>query len=351
MILRVLILLFFCLSLPHCATKKHLRYEKEEELAEIEDYEKQVQIKEIEEEPPPPAEPKVEPAPPAPAPTSNKNSTKKKVDQKAASTKKSEAAAKKKEKAKRMPPMEDAEGFDGRRPLVDPFRVGEKVTLDVTYFNIKAGEIDIMVKPFVEFNGKKAYSFEVDLKSYSLFSRIYSVDDQAKTYMDYETLRPHNLSITIKESNQLAETRTLFDWNTNKATYWRKKYSKEKGEEKKEINWDIKPYSQNVVSALFYLRTFQLRKGKKLAFRVADEGKNIVFTGEVIRQEVIDTPEGKLKTVVVKPTIQVDGAFKPMGDILIWLTDDDRKFVVKAESKIKIGTLIARLKKIEKGKE
>lgn len=347
--LKALILLFFTVSLPHCASK-HLQYEKEEELSKIEGYEERVEIKEIDseepEEPPPQkAETKKaesDKAPPAAAPKNSVTKT---------ATKKQEPKKEPKKSTQRLPKMEDAEGFNGRRPMVDPFRVGERVTLDVTYFNIKAGEIDLHVRPFVEFNGRKAYSFEVDLKSYSFFSRIYSVDDQAKTYVDYETLRPHNLSITIKESKQLAETRTLFDWNKHTASYWRKKYTEEKGEETKEITWDIKPYSQNVISAAYYLRTFQLRPGKKLAFRVADEGKNLVFTGEVLRREVLDTKIGKLNTVVIKPTVEVDGAFKPVGDILVWLTDDDRKYVVRIESKIKIGTLVAKLKSIDEGRE
>lgn len=335
--------LFFTLS--GCATK-HLIYENEETLSEIEGYENQVKVKEIKEEPK--SEPKI--VEEKKKPKAEKKT--KKAEKKVKKVEKEEPQKPKSEKKKaRVPKMEDAEGFDGRRPINDPFRVGEKVTLDVTYFNIKAGEIDLKVLPFVEFNGAKSYSFEVDVRSYSLFSRIYSVDDQAKTYMDYESLRPYNLSITIKESKQLAETRTLFDWEKNKATYWKKKYSKDKGEEKKEITWDILPYSQNVISSLFYLRTFQLAPKKKLAFRVADEGKNIIFTGEVLRREVLETKEGKLNTVVVRPTVQVDGAFKPVGENLIWLTDDDRRFIVRIESKIKIGTLVAKLKSIDKGRD
>jgi len=327
-----------------------LKYEKGDGLKGIEAYENQVKVIEIEEPAPPPEK--------APEETSSKNENKKEETKKKLKSspkpKEEKKTVEKKSKSPsktRMPKMEDSVGFDGRRPLVDPFKVGEKVTLDVTYFNIKAGEIDLSVKPFVEFNENKAYSFHVNLKSYSFFSRIYAVDDQASTYVDYETLKPYNLSITIKESKQLAETRTLFDWKTNKASYWKKRYTEENGEEKSELSWDIEDYSQNVISALYYLRTFQLVPGKKLAFRVADEGKNIVFTGEVLRRETLKTKLGDFKTVVVRPSIEVDGAFKPVGENLIWLTDDDRKFVVRIESKIKIGTLVAKLKSIDKGRD
>ena len=72
----------------------------------------------------------------------------------------------------------------------------------------------------------------------------------------------------------------------------------------------------------------------------------MVVKGHVLRRETITTDIGELKTVVVKPEVQIDGIFKPMGEVLFWLTDDDRKFVVRIESKIKIGTIVGSLKEI-----
>ena len=250
---------------------------------------------------------------------------------------------------KRQPEHEDSENFNGRRPLVDPFRVGEKVRFSMTYFNITAGYMDLMVKPFVQVNGKKAYHFEVDIKSSTFFNRIYAVDDKATTYLDYETLLPFNLDIRVRESKQIKEIRSFLDNEKLVGSYWEKKVTKEKGEQEKSVKWDIKPYSQNVISAVYYLRAFTLKPGKELAFRVADDGKNYMFKGKVLRKEKLKTEIGKLDTIVVKPEISIGGVFKPTGDILIWLTDDDRKFPVRIESKIKIGTIIAKLKSLEPG--
>lgn len=269
-----------------------------------------------------------------------------KPEAKAEAKKNSKQASKK--AMKHLPEIEDGEGYDGRRPIVDPFRVGEAVTLSMTYFNITAGDMILKVDPFVEVNGRKAYTFAVDLKTNSIFSRFYSVNDNASTHVDFETLLPYDHQISVKESKQLREIKSFFDFEKNKANYWETKVSDDKGEESKKLEWEILPYSQNVVSAAFYLRTMALKPGKKVAFRVAEEGKNIVFTGEVLRREDLKTDLGTFKTVVVKPEIEVDGVFKPMGDLLIWLTDDDRKFIVRIEAKIKIGTIIAKLKKIKK---
>ena len=250
--------------------------------------------------------------------------------------------------ASRLPKYEDSEGFVGRRPVQDPFRVGERVRLSVNYFKMTAGYMELEVNPFVQVNGEKAYSFEILLKTSSFFSRIYSVDDRALTYVDYQTLLPYNLSIKVRESKQIKEIRSVFNHNKLEASYWEKKVKKGGKEEEKKVKWDIESYSQNVISALFYLRTFRLEPGKELKFRVADDGKNYMFEGKVLRREKLDTKVGELDTIVVQPKITIDGAFKQVGEIFIWLTDDERKLPVRIESEIKIGTLVAKVESIEK---
>jgi hypothetical protein len=336
---RLACLLLVSLLISGCAGKI-LQVERSDEKLKVGEFEDKVEVKEAEVIPPPP-EPTVKEAP------------EKAAKKKPSKVRPSKIAKKPEPKAKgpRQPEMEDDEGFNGRRPLVDPYRVGEKITFDVSYFNVTAGVMTLEVKPFVTVNGQRAYHFELNGNTSSFFSKIYEVQDKAVTYLSYDELVPLSLSISIKESKQLGETRTFFDWKTMKASYWQKKIVKDKGERSKQIDWEIKPYSQNVISAAYYLRNFQLKPGKKLAFRVADEGKNIVFTAEVLRKEKLETPAGTLDTVVVKPQVTADGAFKPIGDILIWLTDDDRKFIVRLESKIKIGTIVAKLKSIEKGRD
>lgn len=331
--MRHILLLISLTGILSCAGRI-LQVDKADEALKVEEFENKVEVVETAE---PPPEPVIKAEP--------------KAAKKAAKAPAKKAAAKAKPKGPRQPDLEDREGFDGRRPLVDPFRAGEKVTFEVSYFNMTAGELTMEVKPFVNVNGQRAYHFELNAKSSSFFSRIYTVEDRAVTYLSYDDLVPLSLQVSIKESKQLGETRTYFDWKNMRASYWQKKIVKDKGERSKKLEWDLLPYSQNVISAAYYLRVFKLEPGKKLAFRVADEGKNIVFTGEVLRRETLDTPVGKLKTIVVQPRVTADGAFKPIGDILVWLTDDDRKLFVRLESKIKIGTIVASLKSIEQGRE
>lgn len=252
---------------------------------------------------------------------------------------------------KKEPDFEDAAGFMGRRPIKDPFRVGEKVVLEASYFGVAAGDIALSVQPSVEVNGRKAYHFKGTAESTSVFAMFYAVEDWFETFVDFENLLPFNYRLSVKESKQLRETRSYYDWDKLKGFYWDKRITKEKGVEEQKIEWNILNWSQNLFSAAFYLRTFQIEPGKKLQFRVGHEGKNILVTGTVVRREVIETRLGKMKTLVLSPRVEIDGVFKPVGDINFWLTDDDRKFIVRIESKIKIGKVIAEIKKLDKGKE
>jgi len=251
--------------------------------------------------------------------------------------------------AVRQPPIEDSEGMNGRRPIVDPFRVGEKVTLMMTYFGVSAGDAVLELSPFAEVNGRKAYHFHSTMQSSSVFSMFYRVDDFCDSYVDYEELVPLNFTLSATETKQLKEVRQFFDWKNKKADYWERRVTKESGPEEKKKSWDLIPYSQNIYTAIQYVRIFQLRDGKTYIYHVSDDGRAWDVKATVLRREILNTALGNMKTIVVKPEVLTEGILKPMGEVLFWYTDDDRKFPVKFEAKIKIGKVIGYLKGLEKG--
>lgn len=320
-----------------------MKYEKSEQLKNINEFDKTVKIEQSPEEG---AVPAVEAAPAVTPKTVAKKPVKKAPVVKAKVKSKAVVPA---APLVRQPDLEDTEGFavGSRRPLVDPFRVGEVVTHSVSYFKLHAGELKLKVEKFAQVNGRKAYTFATEIKSASLFSSIYTAEDRVETLVDFDLLVPRVFALHVKESGQLKEARSFFDLDKNHATYWEKKVTKKDGEEEKKQEWEILPFSQNVFSAAFYMRIFKWDVGKEYAFRVADDEQNLVFKGTAIRKEVLDTDLGPMKAIVIKPQVMLKGAFKPMGDIFIWLSDDEHKYILRIESKIKIGTLVSEVTKIE----
>ncbi len=253
----------------------------------------------------------------------------------------------------REPRYESTVGFTGgsRRPDKDPFRVGEKVVLGVRYFKAQAGELTLEVRPNVEVDGRKAYRWHTGLKTTGMFSSFYSIDDWAETLVDYETLMPSVFTLLVRESGQSRNGKGYFDAKTLKGVYIEKKFTEKKGHQQKHQEWQVMPFAQNVFSAAFYMRVFTYEVGKEYKFTVADDEKNMTFKGKALRKEHIETDAGEFDTVVVKPEFEVDGVFKPVGDIFFWLTDDDRKLIVRIESEIKIGTLVMEATQVERGAE
>jgi hypothetical protein len=75
-----------------------------------------------------------------------------------------------------------------------------------------------------------------------------------------------------------------------------------------------------------------------------------VFPLSVLIQgrETITTPAGTFKTIRVEPKSDSEGLIGKGKNLVLWLTDDERKMPVQLKSKLKIGTLLGKLKAIEK---
>jgi hypothetical protein len=187
------------------------------------------------------------------------------------------------------------------------------------------------------------------MQSSAVFSMFYKVDDHCESFVDYEEMVPLTFTLSATESKQLMEVRQFFDWKNKKADYWQRRVTKEDGPKEQKKTWDLIPFSQNIYTALQYIRIFQLRDGKTYTYHVSDDGRAWDVKATVLRREILKTDLGSFKSIVVQPEVLTEGILKPMGEVLFWYTDDDRKFPIKFESKIKIGKIIGYLKGLEKG--
>lgn len=338
-----IILIVFLLFLAGCSAK-YLKVDNPETLKPSDEFERAVQIDES--GTPAPA-PVVEPVLPGkkgkkPAPVAKLKRGKK--------GKAVTAAAPVSSTVHEPSDLEDGKGFLARRPVKEPFWVGEKVVLDVSFYKISAGTLTLSVSPFVQVNGKKAYSLDSEIQTYPNFSKmIYAASYKVKTLLDYEQMIPRVFTLHVKDSKELREARSFFDFDKMQATYWEKKVTDKSGVEEKKQQWEILPFSQNVYSAIYYMRTFAWEDGKEYAFRVADDEQNLIFHGKVLRREILETDIGPMKAIVIKPEVILKGKFKPLGDISIWLSDDDRKLVLRLETTIGIGTFVAKIIQLDPG--
>jgi len=243
-----------------------------------------------------------------------------------------------------MPDAKERAKFYASTPA---FRVGEKITMSLTWFAIKAGEITMQVLPFVSIGDRKAYHFKGTAKSSALMDWIHSVDDWIESYVDTETFYPFKMALHGVETDRLREERILFDYRNKKIHFWMKRVHVRKGiKEKKRID-NLTPGILDLFTVGFFLRTQKLQIGKTYYASVYNKGKRIKIKGKVLRSEILETDIGDFNALVIRPEARFEGILKTSGDSLIWVTNDERHFILKIETKIKIGYLNINIIKLE----
>lgn len=106
---------------------------------------------------------------------------------------------------------------------------------------------------------------------------------------------------------------------------------------------------QDVLTAIYYLRTQPLAVGKTLELTVSDSGVVYQVPVRVVEQKLMKTALGRVETLRIDP--EVFGPKRLLageGRFSIWLTNDSRRIPVSARIKLKYGTFDITLRRVVK---
>jgi hypothetical protein len=239
--------------------------------------------------------------------------------------------------------------YPSRRPAKDPVWIGEKMVFDISYFGMSAGDFTLEALPLKAINERKVYHIKGSAVSSKVFSLFYRLNDTVETFIDYDGLFSHRFHIVLDETKQSRDSLELYDQEKKQTFYWNRWNHKERGYTETKEYQPIEQFAQDSLSAMYFLRFAPLPDGAVFTVPVVSEGKGWEAQVTVVRREMMRTPMGKVRCVVVKPETKYQGVLKKQGDSFLWLTDDDRRVVVRLEAKVRIGTVIANLKGFEPG--
>jgi hypothetical protein len=224
------------------------------------------------------------------------------------------------------------------------FQIGERYTFDITYFGATAGELAMELLPIKKVAERNSYHIRATARTASVFSLFYRMNDVGESFMDTESLVSHKFTLKLDESMQQRDVLELYDQRNNTVHYWSKLDHKKKGKKQDQAEIAVQPFAQDGISAFFYLRTLPLRTGDVHEFPVVTNGKLRNVRIQVVRRETIKTKLGEFPAIVVKPDVVLDGVLKSYGESFVWISDDDRRIILKIDAKIKVGSVIAYLK-------
>lgn len=218
----------------------------------------------------------------------------------------------------------------------ETFGYGERLDYKVKYSFVTAGEgyFHILPKPLTR-NGRDCFDIRFQVNSLQSLEWLYKVKDNYRTVLDQTGIFPWEFEQNVREGNYKRDFTAWFDPYLSKAFAENKEYK-------------VPPYCHDIVSAFYYVRTLNLGAMKKgTVFYLQNFfGDQVYKLGvKILGKQTVEVEAGKFNCVMIEPLVVEGGLFKSEGQILIWVTDDDRKIPVKVFTKILIGNVSAELVK------
>ena len=106
---------------------------------------------------------------------------------------------------------------------------------------------------------------------------------------------------------------------------------------------EIPLYVQDILSSLYYIRTFDLAVGRNVEVITYADGKVYPLKIIVHKRGKVTVSAGTFTCLKIEPLLQSEGLFRQKGKLVIWITDDKYKVPVKMESKVIIGKIASKL--------
>ena len=219
-----------------------------------------------------------------------------------------------------------------------PFYPGEKLTFQLKWTVVPAGEGILEILPIETIKGVKTYHFVLTAKSNSFIDYIYKVRDRIDAYTDIEMTHTILYKKKQREGKTKRDVLVYFNWNNNKARYSNMKNVREP--------IDLLKGSFDPLSAFYYIRLFDLKEKLTIERPVTGGKKCIIGRAFVMKRETLKLSIGTYDTFLIEPEIEhVGGVFEKSKNakIQVWVTADKRRMPVKIKSKVVVGSFVGEL--------
>ncbi|MFC1560988.1 DUF3108 domain-containing protein [Candidatus Latescibacterota bacterium] len=217
--------------------------------------------------------------------------------------------------------------------------VGEQLTFSIDYGFFRAGTATMAVVGTEEVNGGLCYHIKTEAKSNKFISTFYKVRDRVSSYIDVEGIFSRRFEKILREGKYKSDRFVDFYHDRLIALNTTEKYAIK----------EIPLYTQDILSSLYLLRTFDLEVGKDETIDVYADGKVYPLKVIVHTIEKVKVPAGEFECFKVEPVLQSEGIFRQKGRLIVWLTNDELKLPVKMASKVIIGYIGSNLEKYSSG--
>jgi hypothetical protein len=228
-----------------------------------------------------------------------------------------------------------------------PFEIGERMVIDLTWLTLPAGKGVLEVREGPEIQGRPSFHLWGNVLSSKMVDTIYHVDNTIESFIDRSGFIPYKFLLSMFETAQKKETRVVFDHPNEKAYYWSKRISQKWGNQDIDRADSMPPQSRDMFSALYYARALNYELNKKQQFWIYENGQNLNVELTPVAKEIVTSGAGVFQCWKIKVDVKLNNVLRPTGDLYMWLSDDSKKYLVRFDAKVKIGSLLGRLVSIK----
>tara|TARA_Y100000385_G_C12956081_1_gene577587 strand:- start:24 stop:779 length:756 start_codon:yes stop_codon:yes gene_type:complete len=216
-----------------------------------------------------------------------------------------------------------------------PYKVGEYSKFEISFGGIEVGTAELEIVQEIEIDDIAAYHIIGRGKTNSFFDFFFKVRDVYETYLDILNIRPLKFIRKISEGGYKKTQFYRFN-HFDRLVFF------------EDTSYSITSNSQDMLSALFFARTFSkraLNNEKSFYVPIFMDEENYSLEISYIYNEDIETDLGIINCMVFKPKMQEGRVFQDGEKMKIWISNDDNNLLIKVETKIWAGTIKAILVK------
>lgn len=227
-----------------------------------------------------------------------------------------------------------------------PFRAGERLTYEVAYnwglLWVDAGEVEFRADT-VESDGETLFYFDSRGNSFKVYDLFYKVRDRFQSMVKPTGFAPVWFRRETYEGGYIVDNTYAYDWARGRVVSTTENSNKPKTVD----TLEIEPCTYDVLSAIYYARTFDFEKhepGDKIPIRFLIDGGFYDLYIRYLGKEVVVNRSGKEYLCHKFSALLVEGTIFAGGeDLVVWVSADKNKVPVMVEARILIGSVKAYL--------
>jgi len=214
-----------------------------------------------------------------------------------------------------------------------PYNIGEYSAFDISFGGITVGSAEMEVVEHTLIDNISTFHIVGKARTALFFDWVFKVRDVYETYLDTAKILPIKFIRNIHEGGY--EKQQWYNFNhldslvLTADTAYRIPYN-----------------SQDMLSALFYARTFNkesLKRTNSFFVPIFMDEENYFLEVVYLGNDIVETKWGMINCMVFKPKMQEGRVFEDGEQMKIWITDDANHLLMKVETKIWAGTIKANL--------